>query len=37
MVPKLHPSLGWTLNFAHPGVYIGMVAIIVVAIIVSIL
>ena len=22
MVPKLHPSLGWTLNFASPFAYI---------------
>jgi len=26
MVPKLHPSMGWTLNFASPYAYITMIA-----------
>jgi len=26
MVPKLHPSLGWTLNFANPGSYLALAA-----------
>jgi len=32
LVPKLHPSLGWTLNFASPYSYISLFAIILVAI-----
>lgn len=28
MVPKLHPSLGWTLNFARPVSFIGMAVLI---------
>jgi len=28
MVPKLHPSLGWTLNFASPYAYISILALI---------
>ena len=24
LVPKLHPSLGWTLNFANPAAYLAM-------------
>lgn len=35
-VPKMEPSLGWTLNFAHPVTYIVVIGIIAVAIIVSI-
>ncbi len=35
-VPKLEPSLGWTLNFAHPVTYIVVIGIIAVVIIVSI-
>jgi len=26
LVPKLHPSLGWTLNFANPGCYLALAA-----------
>lgn len=33
MVPKLIPSLGWTLNFAHPAAYLAIVALIVIMII----
>jgi uncharacterized membrane protein len=33
MVPKLHPSLGWTLNFASPYAYIALGALIAVIII----
>jgi uncharacterized membrane protein len=36
IVPKLHQSLGWTLNFARPASYIGMAAIIVVIILLEI-
>jgi uncharacterized membrane protein len=32
LVPKLQPSLGWSLNFAKPMSYIGMAAIIAVVI-----
>jgi uncharacterized membrane protein len=28
MVPKLHPSMGWTLNFANPGAYVATASII---------
>ncbi len=37
MVPKLHPSLGWTLNFASPFAYIALIALIVVVIVVSLI
>jgi uncharacterized membrane protein len=35
LVPKLHPSLGWTLNFANPASYIALAAIIFVAILIE--
>jgi uncharacterized membrane protein len=38
MVPKLHPSLGWTLNFASIYAFIavaGLIAIIIVSVIIS--
>ena len=28
MVPKLHPSMGWTLNFANPGSFIAIIALV---------
>lgn len=37
MVPKLNPSLGWTLNFASPYAYITLGAIIIIAIVVKLL
>jgi uncharacterized membrane protein len=33
MVPKLYPSLGWTLNFANPRSYIAILALILVIIV----
>jgi uncharacterized membrane protein len=33
MVPKLHPSLGWTLNFASPRSYLAIAALIAIIII----
>lgn len=33
MVPKLHASMGWTLNFANPRSYIAILALIVVIIV----
>jgi len=33
MVPKLHPSMGWTLNFASPYAYIVMLALVAIIII----
>ena len=32
MVPKLNPSLGWTLNFASSAAYIAIIALVVVVI-----
>ena len=32
LVPKLQPSLGWTLNFANPAAYIGIAALVLVVI-----
>lgn len=37
MVPKLNPSLGWTLNFASQYAYITLGAIIIIAIVVKLL
>jgi uncharacterized membrane protein len=37
MVPKLHPSLGWTLNFASPRSYIAIAALIAIVIIISLI
>jgi uncharacterized membrane protein len=37
MVPKLHPSLGWTLNFGSPRSYIAIAALIAVIIVCSII
>jgi uncharacterized membrane protein len=37
IVPKLHPSLGWTLNFASPGAYIFLAALTVVIVIVKLI
>ncbi len=28
IVPKMNPSLGWTLNFAHPKTYLGIILIV---------
>jgi uncharacterized membrane protein len=28
MVPKLHPSLGWTFNFASPYSYVFLIALV---------
>jgi uncharacterized membrane protein len=36
MVPKLSPSLGWTLNFASPYAYITIIALIGVIIMISV-
>ena len=36
-VPKLDPSLGWTLNFAHPVTYLAIIGIIAVAIVVTLI
>jgi len=38
MVPKLHPSLGWTLNFSSPYAYLtilGLIGIIIIAALIS--
>jgi uncharacterized membrane protein len=35
MVPKLHPSLGWTLNFASPLAWVAMAAIVALVIILA--
>ncbi len=35
LVPKLHPSLGWTLNFANPASYIAVAALLAVIIFIS--
>lgn len=35
IVPKLNPAMGWTLNFASPYTYIGLIAFIVVAILIE--
>ena len=37
MVPKLHPSLGWTLNFACPYAYIFLIALVTISIVTVIL
>ena len=37
MVPKLHPSLGWTLNFASPYAYLTLIALIGVVIVVTLI
>jgi uncharacterized membrane protein len=37
LVPKLHPSLGWTLNFASPASYIAVGAIIIMIIVFSLI
>jgi uncharacterized membrane protein len=37
MVPKLHPSLGWTLNFASPYAYLTLIALIGVVIVVTVI
>jgi uncharacterized membrane protein len=37
MIPKLHPSLGWTLNFASYFAYVAIAALIAVVIIVEII
>jgi uncharacterized membrane protein len=33
LVPKMNPSMGWTLNFGHPVSYIGLGALLLVIII----
>lgn len=33
MVPKRHPSMGWTLNFASPYAYLSLISIILIAVI----
>jgi len=30
IIPKINPSLGWTLNFGHVYAYLGLIAIIVI-------
>jgi Predicted membrane protein len=35
LVPKLHPSLGWTLNFANPASYVAIGALLAVTILIS--
>ncbi len=37
IVPKLQPSLGWTLNFAHHGSYLALAALIAVVILCAII
>jgi uncharacterized membrane protein len=37
MVPKLHPSLGWTLNFASPRSYFVIAAIIAIIILTAVI
>jgi uncharacterized membrane protein len=37
LVPKLHSSLGWTLNFASPLSYIAVVALIAVIIVIELI
>ena len=37
LVPKLYPSLGWTLNFANPNAYIALGAFIVIIAVIVIL
>jgi uncharacterized membrane protein len=37
LVPKLHPSLGWTLNFASPGSYVAIGALIAIIIIIGLI
>jgi uncharacterized membrane protein len=37
MVPKLHPSLGWTLNFASPHSYFAIAAIIAIIILTAVI
>jgi uncharacterized membrane protein len=37
MVPKLHPSMGWTLNFANPVSWVAIIALSGIVIIVSLL
>ncbi len=37
MVPKLHPSLGWTLNFASTYAYIFLIALVTISIVTVIL
>jgi uncharacterized membrane protein len=37
LVPKLHTSLGWTLNFSKPGAYIAIAALIAVIIVCSLI
>jgi len=33
IVPKLNPSLGWTLNFGHVYAYLGLVVIILIGVV----
>jgi uncharacterized membrane protein len=37
MVPKLHPSMGWTLNFASPMAYVAVAVLIVAIIVISVI
>jgi uncharacterized membrane protein len=37
LVPKLHPSMGWTLNFANPISWVAVVALLGLVIIISLL
>ncbi len=32
LVPKLNPSMGWTLNFGNKYTYLGLIAIIIIAV-----
>ena len=35
IVPKLNPAMGWTLNFASPYTYIGLIALIALALLIE--
>lgn len=37
MVPKLSPSLGWTLNFADPRAYVAIIVLLSVIVIISVM
>jgi len=37
LVPKLYPTLGWTLNFANPASYLAMGALLAVIVLISFL
>lgn len=35
IVPKINPSMGWTLNFGNPYTYLGLVAIIIAVVVIK--